>query len=112
MDRYNCCDGDCDTDLDYAKGFYFCLDCFDIQWCEDCMKKVKEGNPPRWVCNKDHEMFWVLKYDPENLRRIGKGNVEVDGQIVNVNEWKNMIRKLWDIETVEVAQVESKANGD
>lgn len=51
-------------------------------------------------------MILVKKYDPKKLKSIGKGNVEVGGEILSVKVWLDGIRKDWGLE--EEKKVEEK----
>jgi hypothetical protein len=47
----------------------------------------------RRICDKDHEMLHVPKHDPQELERIGRGNVKVGQKIVKDEGWIQSIKR-------------------
>jgi hypothetical protein len=93
----NTCDGECGTSWKYANDIYVCRECYDVQFDERCLKKLREGTLECRVCNKDHEMLHVPKYDQKEVDAIGEGNVKVGQKIMKVEEWIKGIKKDWEI---------------
>jgi tetratricopeptide (TPR) repeat protein len=93
----NYCDGQCGTIWTYANDIYVCKICEDVQFDEHCLKKVRAGTLERRICSKNHEMLHVPKYDEQELKTIGEGNVKVGQKIMTVEDWIQGIRNDWGI---------------
>jgi hypothetical protein len=91
------CDGRCGTTWTYADDIYVCKLCNNIQFDEHCLKKMRVGTLERQICNKNHEMLHVPKYNEQELEMIGKGNVKVGQKIMSVDDWIQGIRNDWGI---------------
>ena len=95
--------------------------CDDIQFEDECFKKLKEGTLTRFVCSPDHDWLRVPSWT-EEYRATGKGRVRVrgelqngkrvGGEIVEVEKWLDMIREKWGIEKpapeVEIGEAKPK----
>jgi tetratricopeptide (TPR) repeat protein len=91
------CDGRCGHRWTYADDIYVCRECHDIQFDEQCLEKLRAGTLERQICDKDHEMFHVPKYNKEELDRIGEGNVKVGAEILKVRDWIERVKTEWAI---------------
>jgi len=96
--REMCCDGICETEYSYTDDWYACIDCADVLFNSYCLEKLRAGTLGRLICNKDHEMVHYPKYNPKKLKAIGKGNVEVGGKVMSVEDWKAGIRTSYGLE--------------
>lgn len=91
------CDGRCSTRWSYADDIYVCRDCTDVQFDERCLKSLRAGTLETQVCNKNHDMLHVPKFDEKELKRIGKSNVKVGSMIMKVDDWVVGIKQQWGI---------------
>ena len=91
------CDGRCGTRWTYADDIYVCRECHDIQFDGRCLEQLRGGTLQRQICNKGHDMFYVPKYDKEELERVGEGNVKVGQEIMKIEDWIQNIKKEWGI---------------
>lgn len=92
------CDGECGTKWTFADNFYVCKTCDDIQFDQKCLHSMRAGTLKRKVCNPEHDMLHVPAYDPSERKRIGQGNVKVEGDIVSADEWLRRLRRDWGLE--------------
>ncbi|CAI7615078.1 unnamed protein product [Penicillium pancosmium] len=91
----NACDGRCGTNWTYANDMYICRVCADVQFDENCLRNLREGNLDLQVCSKSHEMLHVPEYDEEKVRKIGKGNVMVGHEVMAMEDWIQNIKQEW-----------------
>lgn len=114
------CDGRCNKPLTYADSLWFCKVCEDVQFEDECFRKLQEGTLTRFVCSPDHEWLRVPSWTDE-YRATGNGRVRVGGElhdgkrvggeIVDVEKWLDLIREKWGIKkpVSEVENGEDKA---
>ncbi|KAG7009682.1 hypothetical protein G7Y79_00002g007970 [Physcia stellaris] len=85
---------------------WFCKVCDDVQFCDECLRKVQTGSLTRYVCAADHEWLlvpsWVDEYKATGKGRVRIGGViedgkRIGGEIVLIEEWLDTIREQWGI---------------
>lgn len=101
------CDGNCGTRWPYADDLYSCKSCPDVQFCKDCLDKLKVGKLQFFICSPDHEWLHVPKWDDEEYAKVGRGKVKVggtwdgekrvDGEIVTIETWLDSLRDQWGV---------------
>jgi hypothetical protein len=88
------CDGPCDRESPTFDGFSICTICFD--WlCPDCVKQLPERTTAKNKCNSNHVEGFV--HVPPRPKNVGKGTMLVDGEEMDFEAWKNLLRKEWGI---------------
>ncbi|CAG8166166.1 unnamed protein product [Penicillium olsonii] len=91
------CDGECDTEWQYADDIYVCRECDYLELDLGCLNKLQNGDLEPHICGKDHKMLHVPSYDPARGKEIGEGNVAVGEEIISVADWLQRIREQWGI---------------
>jgi hypothetical protein len=92
------CNGDYGTDWTFTDNFNIYKTCYDVQLDQECLDKLRAGTLEVKVCNPEHNMLHVPAYDAFEHKRIGKGNVKVGEDILEVEEWLRRIRRDWGLE--------------
>ncbi|KAI9763739.1 MAG: hypothetical protein M1840_009136 [Geoglossum simile] len=87
------CDGPCCRSFPTYVGIAICRYCFDVGFCDACLKMLKEGNMPLKVCSPKHE--WLVI--PPLEKEIGVGQLVVDGNAVGLDDWKKELKKKWQV---------------
>lgn len=114
------CDGKCNKALTFSDSIWFCKVCNNVQFCNDCLKKVQSRTLSRYVCGADHEWLLVPSWlDEFKATGIGKVRVggemkdgkRVGGHIVTVDEWRDELRNTWMTEGI-VQEEEEKEEGE
>ena len=95
------CDGRCGVTWSYADDMYVCKDCMDVQLDSKCWQLLQSGQLSPVVCNPRHEFLHVPKYDVDEARKIGKGNVKVDDKIVPIATWLDGLKQEWGLASKE-----------
>ena len=95
--KYYQCDGPCTSPNFCSKEsyneMYFCLECRDTNFCEDCVVIAKKGGLPYRKCSPDHEFVQFLPV-PEEAKDVAAKFV--DGKTMEVNrDWLDTLRKEW-----------------
>ncbi|RAL05354.1 NACHT and TPR domain protein [Aspergillus ibericus CBS 121593] len=88
------CDGPCHRDWPNGDGFSLCTICFDT-FCQDCVTMVADGTMAINRCNSNHAKSFV--YVPPRPKKVGKGSMLVDGEEMDFEAWKNLLRKEWGV---------------
>ena len=93
------CDGPCHTQFHRYKDppfkeLYFCEECIDTCFCEDCYLIVKRGELPYRKCHSDHSLVRVFPI-PEEARDVAGEFVE-EGSIKVCKDWLDALRKDWE----------------
>ncbi|KAF1969307.1 hypothetical protein BU23DRAFT_477557 [Bimuria novae-zelandiae CBS 107.79] len=104
------CDGKCGKQWTFADDIYICRECIDTQFDAPCLEKLRRGALSCDACDKDHAFLHIPAWDIENADRAEAGKILVGGDVLDVNEWKEAIRKEWD--TTEVNGVEGSTAVD
>jgi hypothetical protein len=86
------CDG-CDTRWDFGSEFWTCLSHSGrVQFDDTCYKKLQDGTLSTKVCNKDHEHYWLVKRNVEEVDAVPRDSVMVGERIITFDAWKEEIR--------------------
>lgn len=88
------CDGPCHRDRPNLDDISLCTVCFDT-FCQDCVKPLAEGTMAINRCNSNHVKSFV--YVPPRPKKVGKGSMLVDGEEMDFEAWKNLLRKEWGV---------------
>lgn len=92
------CDANCGYRWTSASEMWWCRDCINLTFDQDCYQRLKNGTLHLNICNKHHEFLFIPKLeggyaDMETVGRgIPKGFVPYGEQIIPLDEWK---RVLW-----------------
>ncbi len=93
---YCACDGLCNTWAHtYRKVYealYFCTECYDTAFCEECYPLLKSGALPFRRCSAKHELLQLLPMS-EDAKAVA---VTFDGSSVKLSvEWLNRLKEEW-----------------
>ena len=91
------CNGGCGHEHYPSLDMYICKICVDVYLDIDCYTKVLNGKHLPWFCNPNHEFLHVPPWNPTKSVEIGEGMVEVGDEVISIQDWKNGLRKTWDI---------------
>lgn len=89
------CDGTCNRRFPNLDNLYICRYCFDVGFCEDCLKLLKDGEIRLDVCNPQHE--WLHIPPKSSMISSEKSKILVDGALINIEDWKNNLRLKWQL---------------
>lgn len=89
------CDGACNRHFPNSDNLYLCRYCFDIGFCEDCMKLLKDDKMRLDICSPQHEWLYIPPRPP--MIRSEKSKIILDGVLIDIEDWKNNLRKEWDV---------------
>jgi hypothetical protein len=90
------CDGRCGKQWTYADDIYICRECIDCQFDASCLGKLKQGTLARDMCDKNHSFLYIPAWDIASADRFDAGTVLVGSRVLNVNEWREGIKRDWD----------------
>ncbi|KAI1214432.1 uncharacterized protein F4807DRAFT_128353 [Annulohypoxylon truncatum] len=100
----------CDTMWDLDNGLNHCKYCYNIDFCDRCLDKLKAGTLKmtslETQCNKDHDWLRLPKWDKERYLRAFRNVVYVGDHIdsegrrveakeVPASEWLDGLKKEW-----------------
>ncbi|KAL8709500.1 MAG: hypothetical protein Q9220_005742 [cf. Caloplaca sp. 1 TL-2023] len=89
---FHSCDGECGRQNTDWQEMYQCDICYDLIFCDECIKLLKEGNLGFRVCNPKHSFWQIYPYDHKLLDIATE---EVSGKIVPRKSWLERLRKEW-----------------
>lgn len=89
------CDGTCNRRFPDFDNGYLCHYCFDVGFCEDCMKLLKDGEMRLDICSPQHEWLHIPPRPP--MIRSDKSKIVIDGTLIDVEDWKNDLRQKWQV---------------
>lgn len=98
------CDGRCGTSWTYADNFYICSECIDIQFSEDCLKKLQAGQLEREVCDPGHRFLHVPAWTLVNAELARDGKVLVGDAVRDITVWLEEIKQAWDLDFVDATE--------
>lgn len=87
------CDGICNRRFPIADNIYICRYCFNVGFCEDCMKLLKNDQIRLNICSPQHEWLYVPPRPP--MISCDKSKIIIDGNLVDIEDWKNSLRQTW-----------------
>ncbi|KAH0543160.1 hypothetical protein FGG08_002505 [Glutinoglossum americanum] len=87
------CDGPCHRMFPNFHNMALCRYCYDVGFCEMCLKRLKEDDMPLKVCSPKHD--WLVIPPPE--KEIEAGKLLVDGELVNFDNWKESLKQQWQV---------------
>lgn len=113
-----------DTDENTAKDIWLCRYCPNLSFCSQCRELLLTGKMERFLCNPEHE-FLHLKHPEYELYEIEGDNVRIEwhwetievdgsaeregqrikkevrtgGRMVTLQEWLDILKKEWKINT-------------
>ncbi|RAL07814.1 NACHT and TPR domain protein [Aspergillus homomorphus CBS 101889] len=88
------CDGPCHREWSVPDDISLCTICFD-SFCADCTKMLAEGTMAINRCSGNHVSSFV--YVPPRPQPVAKGAVVVDGEEMEFEAWKELLRKEWEV---------------
>ncbi|KAH0559338.1 hypothetical protein GP486_004146 [Trichoglossum hirsutum] len=93
-DDFGCsCDGPCQR---YFPNFYnmaLCRYCYDVGFCELCLKRLKDGNLQTNICSPKHD--WLVVPPLEKTIEVGK--LLVGGEAIDFDDWKRSLKQQWQV---------------
>ncbi|KAK2736232.1 hypothetical protein FQN57_000830 [Myotisia sp. PD_48] len=93
-DYFACaCDGSCNRVFKTYDSTYLCRYCFDLLFCEPCMKLLKANQMPLNLCSPHHDWLFV----PPNPQGVHKGKIFIDGAFIDLEQWKKNIKLEWKV---------------
>ncbi|KAK1509997.1 hypothetical protein CABS01_07669 [Colletotrichum abscissum] len=88
------CDG-CDKEFDNPNGMWTCIDeCGQVQFDEECLKKLQEGTLGNFVCSKDH-LFEKFPEQKFRVKELSKDEVRIKGNILSLKAWGKIIEQQY-----------------
>lgn len=88
------CDGPCRRGWSNYDNTSMCSICFNT-FCQDCVKLLADGTMTSKSCNSSHVKSFV--HVPPRPKKVGKGSVLFDGEEMQFEAWKNLLRKEWGV---------------
>lgn len=88
---YSC--DECNRDFTKLSGLYTCRVCYNVDFCGDCIKLVKEGTTKILQCNPKHEFLLM----PSLLNQPPEGYVRHKDKDIPITTWIEQIKKEWEI---------------
>ncbi|KAF2837374.1 NACHT and TPR domain protein [Patellaria atrata CBS 101060] len=85
------CDGPCRRQFLVADDSYVCRVCYDTSFCPNCLDLLRSSSIPYNVCNRAHDMLYI----PRIKKKINRGEVLVDDNIVSLEEYLKTIKLEW-----------------
>ena len=99
---FTSCQGPCNAEFeDNPKIAFLCVACYYTAFCSDCLPLLE--SMPYKKCDPTHTRI-PIRFPPKDLP---EDKIIVDNKLRDLNEWKNEIRKNWDLPTIASA-IESK----
>ncbi|KAL4931965.1 NACHT and TPR domain protein [Aspergillus undulatus] len=89
------CDGPCRRTNPVLDGWSRCPICFDTTFCPDCVELLQQGTIRIARCSRKHIKDFI--YIPPQPRDFDKGAMLVDGEVMDFDVWKNLLKKEWDV---------------
>ena len=86
------CDG-CEKKEISSQGYYSCRYCWDSDFCEDCISRLKGGTLDQRVCHPRHDWLHILPPDYE----IVPGKLFVDGKMIPITDWIDGLKVKWNV---------------
>ena len=86
------CDGPCAVEFFIYDGSHVCRSCYNINFCDLCNNLRLEDAIPFRICSPQHE---TLKIPPCAAKDLGFKELMVGDKVVGVDEWKNNLKKQW-----------------
>lgn len=90
------CDGMCSREEASFKSLNRCEICLDVDFCDECLDKLKGGKLSYRICHPSHPFLQV--YPPNGLIRKVAGGYMIrvsDGQEVTFDDWFDGISREW-----------------
>jgi tetratricopeptide (TPR) repeat protein len=112
-DLLNSCDGHCGITWTYTgevDGAYCCKDCYDIQFCPDCLAKLKAGTLMRSICNPAHSHMELPSFDKERWEITPDDKMWVDDELVSKSDWLQQIKVEWKLDEENLKAREKSLN--
>jgi tetratricopeptide (TPR) repeat protein len=90
------CDGMCTAQFhEYNtryKSFYTCLDCWNVEYCGDCLKDLKDGKLSFLKCDPNHHFVQLL---PVSREYVGRAVTATEGGWKLNRDWADAIKEKW-----------------
>lgn len=99
------------------EGVWYCTVCYEVNFCNVCIAKLRNGTLPHYVCSPYHKYVhlpWIEEYldTPEGHVRVG-GHLEdgkrIGGDFMEINIWLDGIR---DVRGLKRAEKDDEAKDD
>ncbi|KAI9713573.1 MAG: hypothetical protein M1820_000955 [Bogoriella megaspora] len=98
------CDA-CGYDAEDQGSMFFCEVCYDTNFCEGCLEKVKTRSLTQRLCSPEHEWYRAWPLERQKVREMADeeglvGVQRVEGEVVFSlrREWVEGLRERWLIE--------------
>lgn len=116
------CDGPCGRMWDFNTAMNACKYCYDRDFCDGCLAKLKEGKLQATsvrglVCNRNHDWLRRPKWDKRGYLEALEGNVmvggtmsegaRVGGELSTVAAWQKELKGKWGSPKVEGTKEET-----
>ena len=89
---WSSCSGICNTAKLELKELHTCETCFEVLFCESCIKLVKANELPVRVCSSQHPFSLVYPLPEERQNFAAR---LIDGRVEVQKEWVERLRKQW-----------------
>ncbi|KAL2843076.1 NACHT and TPR domain protein [Aspergillus pseudodeflectus] len=87
------CDGPCRRSVTKIDGMSLCPICMDTGFCAECLKLLEGGTMGIQKCNQKHVKEFL--YIPERTKEFDKGQMLVDGEVMEFDAWRDQLKKEW-----------------
>ncbi|KAH4940586.1 hypothetical protein HBI79_045600 [Parastagonospora nodorum] len=95
------CDGLCGTYWTYSDDFYICCECIDVQFNEDCLRKLQAGQLEHEVCDPGHKFLHVPPWTIANAELARDGKVLVGESVKDIKLWLGEIKQAWNLDFID-----------
>lgn len=99
------CDANCGYGWTSASKMWWCRDCINLTFDQDCYQRLKNGTLHLNICDRQHDFLFIPKWGGDNsnpeamVRHVPKGFVPYGDQIIPLEEWKMVVwREYVDID--------------
>ena len=93
------CDGHCSRRLPHRIGqteaFWMCRYCYNVDFCDECIKLVRDNKLPVHICSPQHD--WLRVQLTDRIIPFGKVFVGATDELMDLEDFKNELQKKWDL---------------
>jgi tetratricopeptide (TPR) repeat protein len=103
------CDGSCGTWwFDVLADVWVCRNCYCVQLCPACYKKLQDDELHPMVCNKSHKLLYLPPFDKELWQTLPADMMIVDKKSVARVDWINKLREEYEVQQEQIEMIKIK----